>query len=82
MFEYKTLIGINPKTLGEREMEIRLYEKGFFSSTEVGLASLQLSNLKNAHTYEGSVAFRGKKEGIRLEFGFYVREPLDKFTWF
>lgn len=82
VFEYKTELAINPLTLADRKVEFRLYEKGFFSNSEVGIASVALNHLKNSHTYENIVVFSGKKAGAKLEFGFYIREPLDKFTWY
>lgn len=38
-------------------IEFRLFEKGFFSSSEIGIASVKLEGLKNDSKMEGTVKF-------------------------
>ena len=71
----------NPSKIINKLIEFRLFEKGFFSNSEIGQVSIKLEGLRNESKQEGSIKFMGKKNTeIELEYGLYLREPFDKLT--
>lgn len=64
-----------------KQIEVRLYEKGFFSDSELGMGAIELDTLRYNSGVEGNVKINGKKPA-NLEFGLYLREPLEKFSVF
>ncbi|KAM3144221.1 hypothetical protein pb186bvf_003683 [Paramecium bursaria] len=62
------------------QVEVRLYEKGFFSDSEVGLASFSFDSLQERSVCDGVVVIKSKKGDIQLCYQLGIREPLNKFS--
>jgi len=66
--------------LANKFVEIRLFEKGIFSNSEIGIAKFPLDGLRNKTQFDGVVKIPTKKNEIELTYGLSVREPLDKVS--
>lgn len=64
------------KDLNNKIMEVKLYEKGFFSDSLKGQGTIVLQDLLNLATVEGEIALNDK--GTTLQYSIQLREPLNK----
>ncbi|CAK55933.1 unnamed protein product (macronuclear) [Paramecium tetraurelia] len=64
-----------------KKIEVRLFEKGFFGSSEIGVGQISLENIKNKTLFEGTANITTpKKQVIQLSYTLMIREPIDKYT--
>ncbi|CAD8043541.1 unnamed protein product [Paramecium primaurelia] len=64
-----------------KKIEVRLFEKGFFGSSEIGVGFITLENIKNKTLFEGIASITTpKKQTIQLSYTLMIREPIEKYT--
>lgn len=65
-----------------RIIEVRLYEKGYFSNSEISVTKIGLEELRQSNSFDGIAQFPTNKGNITLSYNLQVREPLNKFSTF
>lgn len=69
VFNYNYNIEMAPNIdYTSRIIEVRLYEKGYFSNSEIGVTKIGLEELRQSNSFDGIAQFPTNKGNITLSY--------------